>query len=171
MIKKIIKKIIKRIKGFTLAELLITIIILAILAAIVVPGFVAQIEIAKIAEAQHVLGAMAHAELTMNELTQSSWIVPVDSDPAFPNEYANWIKIGMQPPALTNFRYRCDLSGYCEAERQPSPNPSGIYNVIQLGVLAGNSQGIPPREFRCGPANGAYELRNPSDPTKGCTLG
>lgn len=50
-------------KGFTLVEILIVIVILAIMATLIIPRMVAQTSIGDIAQAQHMLGAMRRAQL------------------------------------------------------------------------------------------------------------
>jgi prepilin-type N-terminal cleavage/methylation domain-containing protein len=56
-------------KGFTLLELLLTVVILAVLATLVVPRMIHQIEKAKEAEAVIHLGAIRSAELLLHNMT------------------------------------------------------------------------------------------------------
>jgi prepilin-type N-terminal cleavage/methylation domain-containing protein len=91
-------------KGFTLAELLMVVVILGLLGAIAMPKFFPQKEKAIVAEAVAMLHAIRQAELSYRlengdylELTQNSG----DAD---------WNKIGLDDPDSSRFTYSVDNS-------------------------------------------------------------
>ncbi len=97
-------------KGFTLIEILIVVIILAVLAAMILPRFLGQTENAYIAEAQQVLGVLRRAQANAFDLTQGY----VDVDNSSSN--TTWASLGLKKVTTTNFGYTCS-SGSCTAYR------------------------------------------------------
>ena len=61
----------KRSKGFTLIEVLIVVVIIAILASLVVPRMIAQVDKARAAEAYQMVGVITRAAYREHDLTGS----------------------------------------------------------------------------------------------------
>ena len=99
----------KKQRGFTLIELLIVVIIIAVLAALIMPRFLSQPEKAVVAEANMMLGAIARAQNTCVDSGACTDWVALDA--------AGLAKIGMQAPAATNFTYACTAATSCTATR------------------------------------------------------
>lgn len=105
-------------KGFTLIEVLIVVVIIAILASLVLPRFLAQPEKAIIAEGMQVLGALKRAQLTQMDLDNTSkWKAITEAT----NE-TQMSAIGMRAlPASKFFDYTCDeATSKCQAARKES---------------------------------------------------
>jgi len=127
-------------KGFTLVEVLIVIVILAILASLVLPKMVAQPERALVAEAVNYLGVIRRAQEALVGTNESDWI-EINSRTA-PND-ANWQSLGLGPlPARSAFDYRCkggdfdvtnatapDQIGICTATRRSGPKRGGQISI------------------------------------------
>ncbi len=93
-------------------------VIIGVLAALVIPRMMAQIEKAKMVEAFHMIGALQRAEQAYMDLTGSTQYLYANT---FGSE-ANFAKLGVQTPADTNFEYDCVWDGganICLAFRQP----------------------------------------------------
>ena len=88
----------KKQRGFTLIEILIVVIILAILASMVLPRFMGQTENAYIAEAQQTLGVLRAAITTA--LDQGLTV-------AAPTTTADMPILGLKAIPATNFTYTC----------------------------------------------------------------
>ena len=56
-------------KGFTLIEIIVVVVILAILASLILPRMLQQTERANIAEAQQYLGAIRRSQIALNDAT------------------------------------------------------------------------------------------------------
>ena len=92
----------KKQRGFTLIEILIVVIILAILASMVLPRFMGQTENAYIAEAQQTLGVLRAAITTA--LDQGLTV-------AAPTTTADMPILGLKAIPATNFTYTCEANG------------------------------------------------------------
>jgi len=115
----------KRKKGFTLIEILIVVIILAILAAMILPRFLSQSENAYIAEASQVLGVLRRAEANASDLGlgyKALTSAEVATDAAMN-------PLGLKPLMTTNFNYECDANGKCKATSRRSGN-----NTIEMDI-------------------------------------
>ena len=89
-------------RGFTLIEILIVVVILAILAALVIPKLLPQTEKAYIAEAQQMLGAMVR-----QQNRSEAWVAVGTT---------GFSAIGMTNPDMTNWTYTCSTTA-CKAVR------------------------------------------------------
>lgn len=142
----------RRRKGFTLVELLIVVIVLAILAAMVIPRFLSQTENGYLAEAQGVLGGMRSAIITWMDSTGATALpaaltnTNLQVDSAIP---------GFGAVVSTNWSYSCATTGTCIAQRL-----AGARSPAQVQLtLAG--------AFSC-PANGAGTPYTLIDASRGC---
>ncbi|MFA5159112.1 MAG: prepilin-type N-terminal cleavage/methylation domain-containing protein [Candidatus Omnitrophota bacterium] len=132
----------KKQKGFTLIEILIVVIILAVLAAMVLPRFMGQTENAYIAEANQTLGSLRRAITTATDQGLSVGVL------SSATTQANMAVLGLQGISDTNYTYTCTSGGDCTAARVGSTG-----NTITL-TLGG--------EYSCA---GTYTLISS---TKGC---
>ena len=154
-------------KGFTLIEVLIVVVIIAVLAALILPRFVGQTERAVIAEGQQILGAMRRGQLNWMDFTGNAAPTDVTSCGfAACNAAANatWARIGVNPPneGTGRYNYACTTaSGNCVATRVNDPSGQYAGNTITLGVVNGT--------FMCGGAGTTpySDLGN----GRGCTTG
>jgi len=99
----------KKQKGFTLIEILIVVIILAVLAAMILPRFLSQTENAYIAEAQQVLGVLRRAQANSEDIGTGLKAVTDATDATQMNP------LGLKPLEQTNFTYTCANDGVCKA--------------------------------------------------------
>ena len=114
----------KRQRGFTLIELLIVVIIIAVLAALIIPRFLSQPEKAVVAEANQMLGAITRAQTTyVDSGAGAAWL---DTAVA-----GNWARIGMTAPASARFVYACAAGGPCTATRAAA---GGDYSGAEISV-------------------------------------
>lgn len=120
----------KKRKGFTLVELLIVVVILAILASMIVPRFLAQPEKAVLAEANTMLGAIARAQnTTIDSGVGTAWLALTQATAA------DWTAIGMTMPATSkNWVYACTAATSCTATRTATGGTT--YNGKVLTVSA-----------------------------------
>ncbi|MFA5167735.1 MAG: prepilin-type N-terminal cleavage/methylation domain-containing protein [Candidatus Omnitrophota bacterium] len=132
----------KKQRGFTLIEILIVVIILAVLAAMVLPRFMGQTENAYIAEANQTLGSLRRAITTATD--QGLTVGALTTT----NTQANMATLGLQGIPTTNYTYTCTAGGDCTATSARSAS-----NTITL-TLAG--------AYSCA---GDYTVISP---TKGC---
>ena len=94
-------------RGFTLIELLIVVIIIAVLAALIMPRFLSQPEKAAVAEANQMISAIARAQnICVDSGVCTQW-----------EATANFAKIGISAPPSTNFSYACTANDRCVATR------------------------------------------------------
>ncbi len=143
-------------KGFTLVEVLIVVIIIAILASLLLPRMIAQPERAYIAEAQQLLGTMRRAQQTYMDLTSTNTYIGVTS-----TTDTNWAKLSMSRPTSTAFTYSCGAGGTsCVATRSSGTMANATITLNDSG------------SFSCGGtggSNASYTLASNTDATKGCT--
>lgn len=103
-------------RGFTLVEVLIVVVIIAILAALILPRLTSQTENGYLAEAQHMLGAMRRAQSTHCDLTECG------------TTYSNdWQAIGLNStnaaPSASNWTYALVTTGTNTAVRANAVAP------------------------------------------------
>jgi prepilin-type N-terminal cleavage/methylation domain-containing protein len=101
-------------QGFTLIEVLIVVVIIGVLAALVIPRFVAAPEKAIAAEANQMLGSLIRAQQARID-GGSSFLV---NGP--PLNATAWTALGMVSPVTSKFVYSCATSPECTAARTPS---------------------------------------------------
>ena len=103
-------------RGFTLIEILIVVIIIAVLASLVLPRFLQQTEAGYIAEAQQTLGAIRRAQTTALDVGIA---VPALTTANF---LAGVAALGMAALPQTNFNYSCAAAGAtCTAASTRTP--------------------------------------------------
>ncbi len=131
-------------KAFTLIEVLIVVIIIAVLAALIMPRFITQPEKAMIAEAQMQLGALRRAQQNFADMSGTgNWISPID-----------WQRLGLTEPSTNRkFTYTCSGST-CTATR--------IGMVNQTITLADSGN------YTCG--TGYKIAGNATNNDRGCTI-
>jgi len=114
----------KKQKGFTLIEILLVVVILAVLASMVLARFINQGENAYIAEAQQTLGVLRRCEA--NVLDQALTLPALTSD----DTQAGMPALGLEGITPTNFTYTCEAAGVsCTASRVGSTS-----NTITLSL-------------------------------------
>ena len=100
-------------KGFTLVEVLIVVVIIAILAALIVPRMLAQTEKAKAAEALQVVGAIKRAAERYYDFRGTS-VLPqgnIQSNPGSGLVSGNWTDLGLSGIEKSK-DWRYDYYGY-----------------------------------------------------------
>jgi len=165
----------KKQRGFTLIEILIVVVILAILATLVLPKILAQPEGAAVAEANQMLGSLKRAQRTSMNLRESDRGMPVTQTGGNAGGEATvgcdadcqntWARMGLRPPVNARFTYECDgaeptalgvtTGTTCTARRVVDGNAS----TIVMNYTA------EPVVFSC---TGRYTLA--TDATRGCVI-
>ena len=122
-------------KGFTLIEIMIVVVILAILATMILPKMLAAPESAYIAEANAQMGSLARHQDQFMQLTGSATGNSVTSCgggtacAAGSAAAQTWNKIGMQPPASTSkYSYTCDGTTCTMSRTVNSTASTGVFN-------------------------------------------
>ena len=118
-------------KGFTLIEILIVVVILAILAAMILPRFLGQTESAYVAEAQQSLGVLRRAQVNHYDTGAAAYVVYPGADAA-----AALAALGLSSLTETNFTYTCDNAGACTATRKVGTLANGTIAVTIGGVFS-----------------------------------
>lgn len=128
-------------KGFTLIEVLIVVVIIAVLAALILPRFMNQAERAVIAEAQQILGAirrgqMMWQDMTEQPLTVTSPLTPCGRQENCQDTAEEWAPIGVTPPSqgTGSFDYLCTGEGYCTAMRGGGSSHDGSTIAIEVAT-------------------------------------
>lgn len=158
----------KHSKAFTLIEVLIAIVVLAILATMIVPNMLDMANHAKGAEAIMMIGTIRRAVETYHNL-KGDYINPSGQLSAeFDIVLGNWSDIGMSPPLSKNWSYcytAFDHGGYAiDAWNFSSePFPWISYNTSADGTYSG---------WTCNGMGGAFfkEVKDPSGNVIGCTI-
>lgn len=112
----------KKTLGFTLIEVLIVVVIIAVLASLIIPRIVAAPEKAKLAEAYNTLGVLIRAQKAYADLTGGT---PLDFDCEAPPDNCTataLTSLGLAQLSQRDFRYKCGSSNgvnyHCQAFRQ-----------------------------------------------------
>lgn len=129
-------------RGFTLIEVLIVIVILAVLASLVLPRMMAQPERAKVAEAVNYLGVIRRAQDSIVGSTEGNWIAANVNDTTGVGGDAGWKTIGLGSlPATSSFYYSCtagvynsagaaaNAAGTCTATRRDGTKANGTITM------------------------------------------
>lgn len=127
----------KKKKGFTLIEILIVIVILAVLASLVLPRMMAQPERALVAEAINYLGVIRRAQESIVGSTQGNWMNATAAVGGAGD--AGWQGIGMGPVSGTSsFSYAC-VAGAYDAAGAAAGDP-GTCTATRSNIPAGNAK-------------------------------
>ena len=102
----------KMTRGYTLSEILIVVVIIAVLASLIIPRFTGQQERGHVAEAVGILSAIRQGE-TAYHLENKISYMPVDSADCT----VGWEDIGVDCPAVGAFTYQVDAEGTATATR------------------------------------------------------
>ena len=84
-----------RSRGFTLIELLIVVVIIALVAALIMPRFLSQSKRAEVTEVLQMIGAMQRAANNFHDLGGESIVLDEKSSSA------QWENIGMRDPNIS----------------------------------------------------------------------
>lgn len=135
--------------GFTLIEIMIAILILAIVAAIAVPKMLVAPESAYLAEMNMMMGVLARQQARYMHLIDDNKGVTID------DTQETWDKIGMTMPVNSKYTYTCNgNSGHCVAQRNISGTDSrATFDFKTMTWLS---------------CTGALEAA--SDPSRGCIV-
>ena len=82
--------------GYTLAEVLVVVVIIGVLATLLIPRFTAQPERANAAEAAGFLGSIRQGEMAYR-LDTGLYLAPADA--------TDWAKLGLDTPTSTKWSY------------------------------------------------------------------
>ena len=131
-------------KGFTLIEIVVVVVVLAILASLILPRFLAQPERVAITEAQETLGALRRAQHARIDLGQA-----VVNSGAANLAAGEWQQLGFAgvPGAGARFTYACGANS-CTATRTIDIGAAGA-DTVEL-FFATPAAGTPNQ------ANGSY---------------
>lgn len=147
-------------RGFTLVEVLIVVIIIAILAALILPRMMSQTGRAEVAEAQQMLGAIRRAQATYADINGlGNSILPLTIGAAD----ANWGLIGVTNPnnvAGHKFNYTCDAALLVCAATSTIDAAVGAGGTINI-TAAGTG-------FGCGGAAGHAYAQAGATAASGC---
>lgn len=145
-------------KAFTLAELLIVILIISILASLAIPRFFGQTEKARTSEAINMLGAIRRAQLNYYDANQDYAVIGdnCSSGIPLPNAPSFEKTLGIKMAACTDlsWSYKTDKTGtIATATRQKRNNetgtpPKGTLTITADGTWGGTSEYAGPAEPR-----------------------
>ncbi|MEI7751127.1 MAG: type II secretion system protein [Candidatus Omnitrophota bacterium] len=139
-------KMFKNKKGFTLIEIMIVVIILAIMATLILPRMLSAPESAYLAEANAMLGGLSRAQDTYMQLTGSTasgnTVSACGSGTACAvgsADAATWAKLGMEAPSTqSRYAYNCDSTN-CYARRSINGQASSASFNYVLRTFSGCS--------------------------------
>jgi len=164
-------------RGFTLVEVLIVVVIIAILASLIVPRMLMQTEKAKAAEALQMVGAIKRAAERYYDF-QGTYILPGDvfevcSDPwdeGFDKNESSWQDLGLtgiDKSKNWKYRYYASVSG-STFQVEGRNDHTGDYVSYDSGGFDGSVD----INWQCQMVFKPIEPANPGDITssKGCTI-
>lgn len=132
--------------GFTLVEVLIVVVIIAVLAALLLPRFFGQTERAVIGEAQQMLGAMRRGQHKWMDMTGSSAsgtaVTRCGAAVCTSANKETWSRIGISAPEEAQFDFECDDVDTCTATRVSTNVYSGSKITIKY-------RGVDDGKFDC----------------------
>lgn len=119
-------------KGFTLVEILIVIVILAVLAGLILPRVLAQPERALVAEAVNFLGVMRRAQIQLDPINHNVFMDVTTAD--------HWKELGVDMPAANegSFTYTCSKGTDAVAGNDGADGIAGNADDV-AGVAATNA--------------------------------
>ena len=154
-------------KGFTLVEVLIVVVIIAILASLIVPRMLAQTQKAKAAEAHQMVGAMVRAlerYYDFNGSVPSAWLI---TEPVPGSRRDDWSPIGLSGIGNSNswtYEYHNTSTSQFYVNAILWTGTAEDYNnYTSCSVDASNST----RTWTC---VGVFKYQDSTDHTKGCTV-
>ncbi len=165
-------------KGFTLVEIIIVVVILAILAALILPRFLSQPERAVIAEGQNTLGAIRRGALAFADTATAGVFPTCALGLAGPCTAAELATMGVVLPAVgQHYQYGCLGQAAVAALPGPPPVPAVPAGIqCRATRLAGPDGATAPvlgstitlRDTGVYACGGNYTLANAADATRGC---
>ena len=124
------------IKGFTLIEVLIVTVIIAVLAGLTIPRMLPRTESAFVAEAQQVLGNIKRAQLnyrsSMDVIEDPNSFLPVVCDAmGCGGANTDWTRLSLPSNiySRSKFSYQCTTAGICTATRKTNINGKIILDI------------------------------------------
>lgn len=138
-----------KMSGFSLIEIMIVILILAIVATMALPKILLAPESAYLAEMNMMMGVLARQQARYMHLTGDNKGVTVD------DTQETWDRIGMTMPVNSKYTYTCNgNAGHCVAQRTIlGTNSAATFNFKTMTWLS---------------CTGALEAA--SDPSRGCIV-
>ena len=122
-------------KGFTLIEVLIVVVIIAILASLLLPRLTAAPEKARVAEGLQMLGAIRRAELTNMDASGSA--AYTFTQPADGTGVGNWTALGFSNLSANSlFNYTCNATD-CIASRIGAATRTISMNLASGAITCG----------------------------------
>ena len=123
--------------GFTLVEILIVIVILAVLASLVLPRMLAQPERVLVGEAFNYLGVIRRTQENMVGILQGSWLGG-SCAPGGTGD-TGWQDMGMGVvPSTSSFGYSCTAGAYTSGSATSVADSAGTCTATRTDVPAGN---------------------------------
>ncbi|HNX69644.1 MAG TPA: prepilin-type N-terminal cleavage/methylation domain-containing protein [Candidatus Omnitrophota bacterium] len=167
-----------RIKGFTLIEVLIVVVIIAVLAALILPRMTASGKRADAAEAMQMMGLLKRSVIRYVDLGGTTLNLQVGCPPDWGNDLGNssdWARLGVKIPVSSKWGYNIAIQDFMGTGQlfvnisavSKSPTSTGFFPNARMsfGLLNGNQD----VGWTCSGMNYLYDS---NDNTKkiGCTF-